>query len=76
MNAFTENAKALVALIGSIATALLTIYGPETDVGHALTVVAVIATAIGTWATPNATVATRGGYFVDEPEPGEHKRED
>lgn len=49
-----ENAKAYVALIGSIATALLAVYGPETEVGRVLTVIAVVATAVGTWAVPNA----------------------
>lgn len=47
------NAKAYVALIGSIAVALLAVYGPETQVGRVLTVVSVVATAVGTWATPN-----------------------
>ena len=48
------NAKAYVALAGSIATALLAVYGPETQVGRVLTVVTVVATAFGTWAVPNA----------------------
>jgi hypothetical protein len=48
------NAKALVALLGSIATALLAVYGPDTQVGHVLTVVSVVATAVATWAVPNA----------------------
>ena len=51
-----QNAKAYVALIGSIATALLGVYAADTTVGQVLTVVAVIATAFGTWATPNADV--------------------
>lgn len=49
-----KNAKAVVALIGSTATALLAVYGPETSVGHVLTVLAVVATAFGTWAIENA----------------------
>lgn len=48
-------AKAYAALIGSIATALLAIYATDTPVGQVLTVVAVIATAVGTWAVPNKT---------------------
>lgn len=54
VNHVLTNAKAYVALAGSIATALLAVYGPETTVGQVLTVVSVIATAIGTWAVPNA----------------------
>lgn len=49
-----KNAKAYVALIGSTATALLAVYGPDTTVGHVLTVIAVVATAFGTWAVENA----------------------
>jgi len=49
-----EAAKAYVALIGSIAVGLLAVYGPETPVGQVLTVLAIIATAIGTFVVPNA----------------------
>jgi hypothetical protein len=54
MNHIAQSAKAYVALIGSIATALLAVYGPDTTVGQVLTIVTVIATAVGTWAVPNA----------------------
>lgn len=54
VNHVLTNAKAYVALAGSIATALLAVYGPETSVGQVLTVVSVVATAVGTWAIPNA----------------------
>lgn len=50
-----ENAKAYVALIGAIATGLLGVYAADTMVGQVLTVVTVIATAVSTWAVPNAT---------------------
>ena len=46
-------AKAYVALVGAIAVALLGIYGPETTVGHWLTVIAAVCTAIATFAVPN-----------------------
>ena len=46
-------AKSIAALVGAIATALLAIYGPETEVGHWLTVASVVATAVATWAVPN-----------------------
>ena len=48
-----EAAKAYVALAGAIATALLGIYGPETPVGHWLTVIAAVCTAVATFAVPN-----------------------
>lgn len=51
-----QNAKAYVALIGSIATALLGVFAAETTVGQVLTIVAVIATAFGTWAVENEPV--------------------
>ena len=54
-----EAAKAYVALVGAIATALLGIYGPDTQVGQVLTVVVAIATAIATFAVPNRPSPTR-----------------
>lgn len=50
----TESAKAWVALIGAIASALLGVFTAETVVGQVLTVVVVIATAVATFAVPNA----------------------
>jgi hypothetical protein len=47
-------AKAYIALAGAIATALLGVFAADTTVGQVLTVVAVVATAVGTWAIPNA----------------------
>jgi hypothetical protein len=49
-----QYAKAYAALLGSIATALLAVFTADTTVGQVLTVVAVVATAVGTWAVPNA----------------------
>lgn len=49
-----KNLKAYVALVGSLATALLAVYTADTDIGKVLTVVAVIATTVGTWAAKNA----------------------
>lgn len=46
-------AKAYIALAGSIATALLGVFTAETTIGKVLTVVAAIATGVGTWAVPN-----------------------
>lgn len=51
---FAEYAKMYAALVGAIATALLGVFAAETDAGKVLTVIAVIATAMGTWAIPNA----------------------
>lgn len=45
--------KAYAALAGSVATALLALYGPDTSVGRVLTALAVVATAVSTWAVPN-----------------------
>ena len=49
-----QNAKAYVALIGAVATALLGVYAADTQVGQILTVISVVATAVSTWAVPNA----------------------
>lgn len=48
------SAKAYAALVVSIVTGLLGIYGPDTQVGKALIVVSVIATAVATWVVPNS----------------------
>jgi len=54
---FLVNAKAYVALIGAIATALLGVYATDTPLGRALTIVSVVATAFGTWVVENKTDA-------------------
>lgn len=51
-----KNAKAYAALIGSICTALLAVYAADTTGGQVLTVLSVVATAVGTWAVPNSQV--------------------
>jgi len=51
-------AKAYVALAGAIATALLGVFTADSRVGQVLTIVAVVATAVGTWAVPNGGVST------------------
>jgi len=48
--------KAIATLIGSIATALLGVFTADTTIGKVLTVIAIIATCIVTWAIPNAPV--------------------
>lgn len=53
MDRIKESAKAIAALVGSIATALLAVYTGDTSVGKVLTVVAVVATAVSTWAVTN-----------------------
>lgn len=45
--------KAYASLVGAIVTALLGVYTADTEVGKVLTIVAVIATVIATWAVPN-----------------------
>lgn len=53
-------AKAIVALVGTVATALLGLYAADTEVGKVLMVISVIATAVGTWFTANAPVIGPG----------------
>lgn len=48
-----QYAKTIVAAVGGVATALLTVYAPDTDTGHVLTVVSVVATALGVYLVPN-----------------------
>ena len=50
---FLTRLKAYVALLGSVLTGLLAIYGPDTTTGHWLTVAMAVLTAIGTYAAPN-----------------------
>lgn len=52
-----QNAKAYVALVGSIATALLAVHAADTPVGQVLTVLSVVTTAFGTWAIENKPAA-------------------
>ena len=54
MNHVMANAKAYAALVGAICTGLLAVYASDTTVGQVLTVVAILCTALGTWAVPNA----------------------
>lgn len=63
-------AKAIVTLVGTIATALLGVYAADTPVGQVLTVVSVIATAFGTWYVSNAEVDPNLSNGVGEGEEG------
>jgi len=47
------NAKAYAALVGSVCTGLLAVYAADSTLGQVLTVVAILCTALGTWAVPN-----------------------
>lgn len=60
-----ESAKAYIALLGTIATALLTVFTADTQVGKVLVVISIVATAIGTYVTPNADAELDEGNFVD-----------
>jgi hypothetical protein len=53
-----ENAKAYVALVGAITTALLGVFAADTKVGQVLTVLSVVCTAVSTWAVPNKAPQT------------------
>ena len=59
MNAVLPYLKSYAALVGAICTALLGIYGPETEVGHWLTVALAVVTAVSVWAVPNLDPAAR-----------------
>jgi hypothetical protein len=54
MNHVLVNAKAIAALTGTIATALLGVFTADTQAGQILTIISVVATAVATWAIPNA----------------------
>lgn len=67
MNAhFLANAKAYVALVGSIASALLGVFAADSRVGQVLTVVVVVATAIGTWRVPNSPALAASNTNTEE----------
>ncbi|VXC42901.1 hypothetical protein [Nocardioides sp. AX2bis] len=50
---FLPYLKAYAALVGSLATAMLGIYAPDTVAGQVLTVAVALTTAIATFAVPN-----------------------
>lgn len=60
-----ESAKAYVALVGTIATALLAVFAADTPVGQVLTIVAIVATAVATFRVPNAEAPTEGEAYFD-----------
>lgn len=60
-----ESAKAYIALVGSVATALLAVFTADSPVGNVLVVVSVVATTLGTFAVPNKT-AEPDAEFGDE----------
>lgn len=53
-NPISGYAKAWVALVGTVATALLGVFAADSAAGQILTVVAVIATTVATLAVRNA----------------------
>lgn len=58
MNHVLANAKAYVALAGSIATVLLNELGPDGTIGATLTAIVAIAGVFAVWRVPNAEIAT------------------
>ena len=60
-----KNAKAYVALAGSLASALLGVFTADTPVGKALTVVSVLTTAFGTWYVENASTPSIADLLAD-----------
>jgi hypothetical protein len=75
-----ESAKAYTALVVGIATALLGVYGPDTQVGQVLTVVVAIGGAVAVWSVPNASAnkilgkAFYGGTFSQHDENARRNR--
>lgn len=59
-------AKAYVALVGVVATALLGVYGPDDGIYQWLTVIVAVATAVGTYAVPNAEAGFDWPDLVDD----------
>lgn len=55
-----DKAKFWVALVGAIASALLTVFAQDTTVGQVLNVIVVVATAIGVYAMRNAGTGGSG----------------
>lgn len=71
ITSITKAAKAYVALVGSIATALLGVFASDTQVGQVLTVIVALATALGTYRVPNAPSVPEVDQYADghaEPE--------
>lgn len=62
MTPIPEAAKAYVALVGTIATALLGVFAADSEIGKVLTIVAVVATAVGTYAVPNRPAPVAGKH--------------
>lgn len=58
-------AKAWVALIGAVVTALLATVGPDDDLFTWLTYAAAVCTAIATYVVPNATASGGGARVAD-----------
>lgn len=53
LNKLAPATKAVAAFVGSVATALLGLYGPDTTIGHVLTIVVAVATALAVFQFPN-----------------------
>lgn len=63
------NAKAYASLLGTVLTALSGVYTADSRVGHVVTAVLAVLTALGVWAVPNAAQdAPPGGDFSVAPE--------
>lgn len=69
------NLKAYVALLGSLATAMLGVFAADTTIGKVAMAVSVFATAFGTWFATNAdepapAAPTDAGMGEDVPDGG------
>lgn len=69
MDPVLRYAKAYASLVGTIVTALLGVFTADTPTGKVLTVIAIVATAVATWAVPNKDVTgTHQDESVQPPE--------
>ena len=68
---FLSRLKAYAALVGSVCTALLGLYG-DSDFAHTLTVIAALATAVATYAVPNRD--PKGKRQKESVQPPERRR--
>lgn len=59
-------AKFVVGLIAAVAGSLSTAFGPDTTIGHVITIVILVAGAIGVYLVPNAVPAP-GVRIIDPP---------
>lgn len=61
-----QSSKAVAAVVGSVVTALIAFYGPETPAGAVLALIGVLAAGVITWAAPKNTPTSDQGNSAVE----------